>query len=121
MDLGGIEFLRGDAGGGGIEAEKPGLQTGRDKALVESEGEVIVDRHQNGARLLEGDPRHHACCCSTCRRAVNVKLTRRGTTQLLPELETVRIVQQRRSARLIRDRKVAGSNPVAPTTSHRVF
>jgi hypothetical protein len=58
MRLGGVEFLGDDAGGGGIEAKKPGLQAGCDKAFIEPEREVfVVVRHpETRARLLEGDP-----------------------------------------------------------------
>ena len=55
MRFGGVELLNDDAGGGGIEAEKPRLQAGGDEALVEPEGKVIVVRHRSEAgRLLEG-------------------------------------------------------------------
>jgi hypothetical protein len=58
MRLGGVEFLGDDAGGGGIEAEKPGLQAGCDEAFIEPEWEVIVvvGHPEMRARLLEGDP-----------------------------------------------------------------
>jgi len=58
MRLGGIELLGDDAGGGGTEAEKPGLQAGRDEAFVEAEREVIVvvGHPETRARLLEEDP-----------------------------------------------------------------
>jgi hypothetical protein len=57
MRLGGVELLGDDVSGGGIEAEKPRLQPGRDKALVEPERKVIlvVGHPETRTRLLEGD------------------------------------------------------------------
>jgi hypothetical protein len=44
--------------GGGVEAKKPGLQAGCDKAFIEPEREVfvVVGHPETRARLLEGDP-----------------------------------------------------------------
>ncbi len=59
MGLGGLQLGPDDAGTGRIEAEKSRLQAGRDQALIESEGEVVlVGIRQMPARLLEGGP----CC-----------------------------------------------------------
>lgn len=57
MRLCGVEVLNDDAGGGGIEAKKPGLQAGCDEAFIEAEREVfvVVGHSATRARLLEGD------------------------------------------------------------------
>ena len=57
MRLGGVELLRDDAGGVGIETEESRLQAGCDKPLVEPERKVIVVVGHPGTRprLLEGD------------------------------------------------------------------
>ena len=54
----GVELLLDDADGVGIETEKPRLQAGCDKALVEPKGKVIVvvGHPETRTRLLEGDP-----------------------------------------------------------------
>ena len=59
MRLGGVELLRDDAGGVGIETEEPRLQAGCDKPFVEAERKVIVVVGHPGTRprLLEGDRR----------------------------------------------------------------
>ena len=58
VGFGGVELLLDDAGGVGIETEKPRLQAGCDKPLVEPDGKVIVlvGHPETRTRLLEGDP-----------------------------------------------------------------
>ena len=49
MGFGGVQIRFDDAGVGRVKAKKPRLEAGRDEALVESEGEVILVGHWSDA------------------------------------------------------------------------